>query len=75
MDDTYSTEIRLALRSFRRDSLARFMGEFMVILAQEGYNLEDLLEAIAAWCYSKPELKQVVGSLENASAEAHKIYK
>lgn len=70
MDTQNSTEIRHTLRAFRREALTQFINEFMIILVQEGYSFEDLLEAITNWTNQNPKLAPAVKHLEEAAAIA-----
>ncbi|MFN6475312.1 hypothetical protein [Nostoc sp. DedQUE07] len=69
----YEREIRFTLQDLRCQALTQFMGEFMQILATEGYTLEDLLDAVTSLVSEKPELESVVKHLENAEQELRSI--
>ena len=67
--------IRIALQDYRRESLTRFMSEFIPLLRQEGYSLEDLINALADWTDRQHGLSEAVKHLEEAASVVHDIYK
>ncbi|KYC42080.1 hypothetical protein WA1_18940 [Scytonema hofmannii PCC 7110] len=58
-----------SLRDQRHKAVTLLVGEFMEVLSQSGYSLEDLLEGLANWVYQDPKLDRVVYFLENARSE------
>ncbi len=75
MDNESITAIRHALQDYRREALAKFMGEFITTLKQEGFSYKDLLDAIANWSNEQPGLEKVVNHLEAAINEIYQTYK
>ncbi|BAY80513.1 hypothetical protein NIES25_70010 (plasmid) [Nostoc linckia NIES-25] len=61
--------IRDALRLSRREGLGFFVEEFVTVLAQEGFSLEDLLHGIASWLYRTEGSVKVIRHLEDAATE------
>ena len=68
-------DIRHALQDCRRKALAKFMGEFIFLLQQEGFSYKDLLDAITDWTNEQPGLEKVVNHLEAAIAEIYHTYR
>jgi len=75
MDNESITAIRHVLQDCRREALAKFMGEFITILFQEGFSYKDLLDAIANRSNEQPGLEKVVNHLEAAINEIYHTYK
>lgn len=59
--------IQDALQECRERALAMFVEEFMQILSQQGYSLEEFLWAMAGWAYSKSNSNETVYYIERAS--------
>jgi hypothetical protein len=59
--------IQDALQECRERSLAMFVDEFMEILSQQGYSLEEFLWAMASWAYSQSNSNETVYYIERAS--------
>ena len=62
-----------ALRLSRREGLSVFVEEFISLLAQEGFSLEDLLQAIASWLYRTKGNVEVIKHLEDAALKLSPI--
>ncbi|MEH1808493.1 hypothetical protein [Nostoc sp.] len=72
IDSEQKISIRNALRDSRREGLIKFVEEFITLLAQEGYSLQDLLEALAGWGYRQQlPFDEVIKHLEDAVAILH----
>ncbi|MFN6572427.1 hypothetical protein [Dendronalium sp. ChiSLP03b] len=70
IDSEQQISIRTALRDSRREGLIKFVGEFIALLQEEGFSLQDLLEAIAGWMYRQQlPPAEVISHLENAASQ------
>lgn len=55
-----------SLEECRRQALTEFLSDFMDLLIEQGFTLEDLLDALANWTYQQGELEEVVKCLEQS---------
>ena len=75
-DSDQQTHIRTALRDSRREGLIKFFDEFIILLEQEGFSFQDLLEAIAIWMFrQRPNPEEVIKHLEEAAMELSRANK
>lgn len=56
-----------ALRQSRREGLSVFVEQFIALLAQENFSLEDLLQAIASWLHRTEGDVEIIRHLEDAA--------
>lgn len=62
--------IRWVLRISRGEALVPFMKDFLNLLNQEGFLLEDLLDALSKWAFTQRSIPATVAKhLEDAVAE------
>jgi hypothetical protein len=59
--------IRYALRDCKWEALSIFMGDFMQLLTDEGFSLEDLLHVLATYSDSQVAYKEATHHLEKAA--------
>lgn len=72
MEPEQKTSIRHALQNCRQESLVGFMGDFILLLNQEGFSLEDFMQALASWAHQQKNIPDsAVKCLENALTQLH----
>ena len=68
--DSEQQSIRNALRDSKREGLIKFVEKFIPLLELEGFSLQDLLEALAAWMFrQRTNPDEVIKHLEDAALE------
>jgi hypothetical protein len=77
IDSEQKISIRTALRDSRREGLINFVEDLIGLLEQEGYSFQDLLEALAGYCYRLPESMpdSITDRLEDAASQLHRLTK
>jgi type II secretory pathway component PulF len=56
-----------AVRAIKQEAASQLVKELVTVLGEEGFTLEQVLEALADYASQNPELKGAVKALEDAS--------
>lgn len=79
MTDGYTSDLRdnlaVAVESVQQQSVTWLVAELMTLLLEHGYTFNHLIEAIADYANSHPELEPALGHLEEASEAIHAALK
>lgn len=69
----YQDEFRRKLQESRREVLTKIVEELVTVMQEEGFTVEDLLEALINWCNLHFFSNKLTSSLENAAGEVCRI--
>ncbi|MEH1828278.1 MAG: hypothetical protein V7L22_23575 [Nostoc sp.] len=74
INDPEQQSIRASLRDSRKEWLINYLKEFITLLEEEGYSLQEFLEALADCLYRQQSLPDdVIRHLEDAALELHRL--
>ncbi|QKQ75604.1 hypothetical protein [Nostoc sp. TCL240-02] len=73
--DSEQQSIRNALRDSRIEALTLFLGDFIKLLASEGFSIEDLLDALVKNLEQKTVPDSAIKHLEEAAIELSRFSK
>lgn len=77
--DSYRNDLRdnlaLVVESAQQESITVLVKELMTLLLENGFTFRNLVEAVADYADSQPELEPALGHLEEASSVLLKLLK